>query len=267
MTENPYDVLGISPDASPDEVKKAYRKKARENHPDLNPDDPGAAERMNRVNEAYDRIMNPEKYAKEDARRAAREGAGTGAAGYGAPFGYGSPFGYGAPYGGAQASGTGQNPYAGAGYGYEWVEVNWEDIFGNAWGHTSRIHPEADAADNAEIRQAVFHINSANFRAALGILNAIPSSERNARWHYLAALANDGAGNTALALEQIRRALQMDPGNADYARAQRSFQQGAAAYEQEAASRGFSIGFCDPTWLCFCACCGPTLCQPLILCL
>lgn len=259
MTENPYDVLGIGRDASPDEVKKAYRRKARENHPDLNPDDPGAAERMNRVNEAYDRIMNPEKYAKEDARKAAREGTA-----------YGSPFGYGSPYGGGRTAGAGQSPYGGAGYGgqtgygtgYEWVEVNWEDIFGNAWSSTSRIHPEADASDNAELRQAVFHINAANFRAALGILNAVPSTERNERWHYLAALANNGAGNTALAHEQIRRALQMDPGNADYVRAQRSFQQTAASYEQEATTRGFSVGLCDPTWLCFCACCAPSLCQP-----
>ncbi|MEE0706511.1 MAG: DnaJ domain-containing protein, partial [Adlercreutzia sp.] len=60
MIDDPYKVLGVSRDASPDEVKKAYRKKARENHPDLNPDDPGAEERLKEINEAYERITNPE---------------------------------------------------------------------------------------------------------------------------------------------------------------------------------------------------------------
>uniref|UniRef100_UPI0015563691 DnaJ domain-containing protein n=1 Tax=Adlercreutzia sp. ZJ473 TaxID=2722822 RepID=UPI0015563691 len=104
MTENPYDILGVSRDASMDEVKRAYRKKARENHPDLNPGDPDAAARMNKVNEAYDRITNPEKYAQEDARRRAAAG--------GAPYAPG--YGYGSPFGGAGGS-TGAGGSASAG--------------------------------------------------------------------------------------------------------------------------------------------------------
>ena len=148
MTENPYDILGVSRDASPDEVKKAYRKKAREAHPDLNPDDPTAAERMNKVNEAYDRIMNPEKYAREDARRRA--------AAYGAPY---SP-GYGRPGAGPQQPGPGTNaggPYGTPG-GYQWVEINWEDIFrgaGFGGAAAATIHPEASASDGPDRKSVV----------------------------------------------------------------------------------------------------------------
>ena len=71
MTESPYDILGVPEGAPLDEVKRAYRKKARENHPDLNPDDPAAEERMNKINEAYDRITNPDKRSEE--RRVGKE--------------------------------------------------------------------------------------------------------------------------------------------------------------------------------------------------
>ena len=83
MAMDPYSVLGVSKDASQDEVKKAYRRKARENHPDLNPNDPNAAERMNEINEAYDRIMNPEKYAAADRRASAASGGAAGASSQG----------------------------------------------------------------------------------------------------------------------------------------------------------------------------------------
>ena len=110
MAENPYDVLGVSRDASLDEVKKAYRKKARENHPDLNPNDPAAAERMNKINEAYDRIVNPEKYAARDRRAAASNpGAGYGAGGAAGGAGY--------------AGGTGTGGAGGA--GGTWPEPLW----------------------------------------------------------------------------------------------------------------------------------------------
>ena len=57
MIEDPYKVLGVSPDATQDEIKKAYRQMAKKYHPDLHPDDPRATEKMNEVNEAYDMLM------------------------------------------------------------------------------------------------------------------------------------------------------------------------------------------------------------------
>ena len=58
---DPYRVLGVSPNASDEEIKRAYRKLAKEYHPDLNPGDKEAARKMQEVNTAYEQIKNPEK--------------------------------------------------------------------------------------------------------------------------------------------------------------------------------------------------------------
>ena len=60
MIDDPYKVLGVSPDASDDEIKRAYRKLAKKYHPDLNPGDEEAAKKMQQVNAAYEQIKNPE---------------------------------------------------------------------------------------------------------------------------------------------------------------------------------------------------------------
>ena len=61
MIDDPYKVLGVSPDASDEEIKRAYRRMAKKYHPDLNPGDQEAARRMQEVNAAYEQIKNPEK--------------------------------------------------------------------------------------------------------------------------------------------------------------------------------------------------------------
>ena len=83
-----YKVLGVSESASTDEVKRAFRKLARQYHPDKNPDDKAAEERMKEISEASDVLTDPKKRAEYDQiRQMAKSGFGTGGFGGGGGFG------------------------------------------------------------------------------------------------------------------------------------------------------------------------------------
>lgn len=93
MAKNYYDILGISKNASDDEIKKAYRSLAKKYHPDLNPGNAEAAEKLKEVNEAYSVLSDKTKKSNYDTygNENGPQGFGGGAGGFGG-FG-GSGFG------------------------------------------------------------------------------------------------------------------------------------------------------------------------------
>jgi molecular chaperone DnaJ len=104
-----YEILGLSKDASAEDIKKAYRKLARENHPDANPDDPKAEQRFKDVGEAYAVLSD------EDKRREYDEIRRLGAAGFGM---------------GGNAGGRGGFPGGGGGFD----EGDLSDLLGQMFG-------------------------------------------------------------------------------------------------------------------------------------
>ena len=134
---NPYDVLGVSKDASDAEIKKAYRKLSKKYHPDLN-HEPGAEQKFKEVNEAYEILSDPQKKAQYDQFGSTGQGfsgAGNGYGDFGGFSGFGGQGGFedifGSFFGGGASRGNAQNaPRQGRDLQYEMHLTFEEAIFG-----------------------------------------------------------------------------------------------------------------------------------------
>ena len=131
-----YQALGIEKTATADQIKKAYRKLARQHHPDVNPNDPDAERRFKEINEAHEVLSDPAKRKKYDQfgtdwQRYQQAGAGAGG-GRGGRGAAGSP----------GAGGFDWSQYAGQGGGFEGFSgggggegADFSDFFGSLFGN------------------------------------------------------------------------------------------------------------------------------------
>lgn len=91
MSKNYYEILGVTKQASAEELKKAYRQLAKQYHPDRNKDDETAEHKFKEINEAYDILKDPQKRAAYDQFGSAAFESGTGGGGF-SGAGFGSAF-------------------------------------------------------------------------------------------------------------------------------------------------------------------------------
>lgn len=232
--EDPYKILGISSSASEEEVTKAYRKLAKKYHPDLNPGDKTAAQKMSQINAAYEQIKTQK----------------TGGATYERPDGS-----YGQQQHDQPGGGRGNDPFGGFDFGG--FEDIFGDIFGQGWGQQS-----TGQSGSPTTRQARLYIQARQYQNALYILSQI--EQRDAEWYYLSAIANAGIGNRVTALNHAKDAVRMAPGNMEYQQLLNQFQQGSFTYQQTGQSQGFDMEMMGRSFLQLmlaqmlcCFCCRP----------
>ena len=148
-----------------------------------------------------------------------------------------------------QSSQSGNTGYGG---------YNQYDPFG--WGSYGGYQQRTTQSGDQYQRAAEQYIRFGQYQQAINALSN--SAEKNARWHYLSAVAHYGMGNQVTALEHMRRAVSMDPGNQLYLQMLSRMENGGSDYRRQAGNfGGFNMRLdpCSSMFLCYIfniLCCG-----------
>lgn len=198
---DPYAALGLNRNATEEEVKKAYRSLSRKYHPDANVNNPNKEQ----AEEKFKEIQQAYQQIMQERERGASGGYGPGGQGQGSYWDFGDFFG---------------------GFGG----------FGSSQGQGRASGGSGESA----YQQAAFnYIRSGHYREALNVLDGM--KDRDARWHYLCAIANSGMGNNVAALDAARQAAAMEPGNQEYQQLYAQLQNGGSWYYDRRQSYGSPI--------------------------
>ena len=248
---DPYRVLGVSPDATEEEIKKAYRTLSRKYHPDANIGSPHQAEyeeKFKEVQQAYKTIMDIRSGKVQDQ---------TGYGGYG--------------YGG-QGQSSGQGGFGGFdpfGFGGFWGNAQGQG------GYGSRGYQQQESQEETYLRSAANYIQSGYYQEGLKVLNDIPSDQRRGRWYYYSAFANYKTGNNVLAMEHAKIACEFEPNNFQYRQLLSAITGGETRYQQRSGQYGGNPSMQMPNMCmryaaamaCMSMCCGGGYGLPLVCCI
>ena len=257
MVNDPFAVLGVSSSATEDEIKSAYRKLAKKYHPDLNPGDKVAEQKMREVNEAYTRALQIKKTGQDPYRDSYGSSSSSyGGSAYGNPFGggYGGYGGYGGA-GGSDGSGSyGSYGQGGAGGGNPFGDFGFDPFsaFFGGEAYQQQTRTRTRSYSNPELKTVENHVLSNRFNEAISLLNRVPTHD--ADWHALYAKADIGLGNRISALDHARAAVRMSPGDPDYQSLLNSIEAGRQSYRQTRSSGyDFRSAICSNPCLTCCA--------------